>query len=114
MAEPSGRTTGIGRILVMVYAILALAASWRSGFQLLSKFDEAPVAFMLSGLSGLVYIVATFALATPGRRAWQIAHLAVWFDLLGVIIVGAWTLLDPALFHEPTGGSTSVVGCVVV
>ena len=110
MDEPSGRTTGVGRILVMVYAILALAASWRSGFQLLSKFDEAPVAFMLSGLSGLVYIIATFALATPGRRAWQIAHLAVWFELLGVIIVGAWSLLAPEMFPEPTVWSTFGVG----
>lgn len=110
MAETSGRTTGVGRILVMVYAILALAASWRSGFQLLSKFDEAPVAFILSGLSGLVYIIATFALATPGRRAWQIAHLAVWLELLGVVIVGAWSLLAPEMFPEPTVWSTFGIG----
>ncbi|HIY85479.1 MAG TPA: hypothetical protein H9822_03415 [Candidatus Yaniella excrementavium] len=110
MAETTDRTTGAGRIIVMVYAILALAASWRSGFQLLSKFDDAPVAFILSGVSGLVYIVATIALATRGRRAWQVAHLAVWFELIGVIVVGAWSLLTPEMFPEPTVWSTFGIG----
>lgn len=110
MAETTGRTKGVGRIIVMVYAILALAASWRSGFQLLSKFDEAPTAFILSGISGLVYIIATIALATPGRRSWHVAHLSVWVELVGVIIVGAWSLIAPEMFPEPTVWSTFGIG----
>lgn len=109
-AETTGRTKGIGRIIVMVYAILALAASWRSGFQILSKFDEAPVAFILSGMSGLVYIIATIALAIPGRRAWHVAHVAVWFELIGVIVVGAWSLITPEMFPEPTVWSSFGIG----
>lgn len=110
MAETTGRTKGVGRIIVMVYAILALAASWRSGFQILSKFDEAPVAFILSGVSGIVYIIATIALAIPGRRAWQVAHIAVWFELIGVLVVGAWSLISPEMFPEPTVWSTFGIG----
>lgn len=110
MAETSGRTKGIGRIIVMVYAILALAASWRSGFQILSKFDDAPVAFILSGIAGLVYIVATIALATPGRRAWKVAVVSVWFELIGVLVVGAASLIAPEAFPEPTVWSTFGIG----
>ncbi|NWN89049.1 MAG: hypothetical protein HLX51_11020 [Micrococcaceae bacterium] len=110
MAETSGRTKGIGRIIVMVYAILALAASWRSGFQILSKFDDSPVAFILSGIAGLVYIVATIALATPGRRAWKVAVVSVWFELIGVLVVGAASLIAPEAFPEPTVWSTFGIG----
>ncbi|HIW46973.1 MAG TPA: hypothetical protein H9884_08760 [Candidatus Yaniella excrementigallinarum] len=110
MAEPADRTKGVGRIIVMVYAILALAASWRSGFQILTKFDHAPVAFILSALSGLIYIVATIALATTGRRAWHIAHAAVWFELIGVIVIGIWSLIAPQFFPEPTVWSTFGIG----
>ena len=104
------RTKGVGRIIVMLYAILALAASWRSGFQILTKFDEAPVAFILSAIAGVVYIVATIALATPGRKAWQVAVVAVWFELIGVLVVGAWSLLAPQMFPEATVWSSFGIG----
>lgn len=110
MAETTGRTKGIGRIIVMLYAILALAASWRSGFQIITKFDEAPIAFLLSALAGVVYIVATFALAIPGRTAWKVAVSAVWFELIGVILVGSWSLLAPETFPESTVWSTFGIG----
>lgn len=108
--DTTGRTKGVGRIIVMFYAILALAASWRSGFQILTKFDEAPVAFLLSAVAGIVYIVATFALAIPGRKAWRVAFLAVWFELIGVVVVGTWSLLDPDTFPESTVWSTYGIG----
>ena len=106
----TGRTTGVGRIIVMLYAILALAASWRSGFQILTKFEEAPVAFTLSALAGIVYIVATIALATPGRKAWYVAVVAVWFELIGVVTVGTWSLLAPEMFPESTVWSSFGIG----
>ena len=106
----SSRTKGVGRIIVMFYAILALAAAWRSGFQILTKFDDAPVAFSLSAVSAIVYIVATFALAIAGRTAWKIAIVAVWFELIGVITIGAWSVLAPAMFPESTVWSTFGIG----
>ena len=108
--DTTGRTKGVGRIIVMLYAILALAASWRSGFQILTKFDEAPVAFILSAVAGVVYIVATIALATPGRNAWRVAFVAVWFELIGVLAVGTWSLLDPGTFPEATVWSSYGIG----
>ncbi|MFY9677228.1 MAG: hypothetical protein WAK06_01465, partial [Glutamicibacter protophormiae] len=41
--KPS-RTTGLGRVIIAVYGILALAATVRAVYQIVSKFDEAPEA----------------------------------------------------------------------
>ena len=64
--EASTRAVGVGRVLIAVYAILAIAATARSLFQLATKFDVAPVAYALSGVAGLVYILATVALLKRG------------------------------------------------
>ncbi len=96
----AGRTsTGPGRALVAVYAVFAIAATARSVYQLLVKADEAPVAYALSALAGVVYVVATVALATDRRR---LATSAVGFELVGVLGVGALTLVDAALFPDAT------------
>ena len=42
--------SGIGRVLVIVYAIMALAATGRSFVQIAQRFDEAPLAYTLSGV----------------------------------------------------------------
>src|SRR4029453_3048019 len=62
--EPMGSTvpktnSGAGRVLVAVYGIFALAATARASVQLLTKFEQAPLAYLLSALAGLIYIVAT-------------------------------------------------------
>jgi hypothetical protein len=87
-------TTGVGRILVAVYAVLAIAATGRSVFQIIDRFDEAPVAFSLSALAGVVYIVATVALALGWRR---VALATICFELAGVLIVGTLSLLVPGV-----------------
>lgn len=96
------RNQGLGRILVMVYAVFALSATARSLFQLLTQFAVAPVAYLLSAFSAVVYIVATFALARSGPRAWTVAVAAVGVELVGVLGVGLLTVLDPALFADET------------
>ena len=90
---------GFGRVVVAVYAVFALSASARSLFQLVTKASEAPVAYVLSALAGLVYVVATFALATNRRR---LAAWAIGFELVGVLTVGLLTIYDPALFPDAT------------
>ena len=96
------RASGIGRLLIAVYGIFALSASARALFQLLTKFEEAPLAYSLSALSALVYIVATVALAKTGEVWNRVAWLAVGFELLGVIGVGLLSLLLPQLFDHPS------------
>lgn len=100
--EPRPTASGIGRVLVVVYAVLALAATGRSGYQIATKFAEAPVAYSLSALAAIVYVVATVALVARGATAFRIAVVAIGFELVGVLAVGVASLIDPALFPDDT------------
>lgn len=96
------RRGGAGRVLIAVYVILAVAATGRSVYQLISKFDEAPVAYILSAIAGVVYIVATVALAKR-RGAWRgVAWAALTFELIGVLVVGTLSLVVPQWFAHPS------------
>lgn len=99
---PIPRTPGIGRILVVVYAILALAATGRSMFQIATKFDTAPVAYILSAIAAVVYIVATVALVGRGTAWYRVAWLTIGFEMLGVVVVGTLSIVDPVLFPADT------------
>jgi hypothetical protein len=92
-------STGPGRLLVAIYAIFALAASARSLYQLATKFNDAPVAYSLSALSALVYIVATISLA---KSYTKLATYALIFELVGVVVVGTLSIVMPAEFHHAT------------
>ena len=94
-------TLGPGRLLIAVYGVFALSASARASFQLLTKFEDAPLAYSLSALSAFVYIIATVALAR-GERSRSLAWSAVGFELLGVIAVGTLSLVLPELFAHPS------------
>lgn len=97
--ESSLRMTGIGRVLVIVYAVMALAATGRSFVQIVRKFEEAPLAYSLSALAAVVYILATLALILAHRRGWYtLAWIAIVFELTGVVIVGTLSLTMPELF----------------
>lgn len=90
------RISGIGRVLVFVYGVLALAATGRSVFQIIDRFDEAPVAFTLSAVAAVVYIVATIALVAPGRVWYRVAWITITFELVGVLVIGTLSLFAPA------------------
>lgn len=95
------RMTGIGRVLVIVYAVMALAATGRSFVQIVRKFDEAPLAHSLSAIAAVVYILATLALVLAGRRGWYtVAWVAIVFELVGVLVVGVLSLAVPELFQH--------------
>jgi hypothetical protein len=101
-ATKARRQLGIGRVLIAVYAILALAALGRSVFQIGTKFGQAPVAYSLSALAAVVYVVATIALLV-NHDVWRvIAWVTLVFELAGVVIVGTFSLIDPALFPHDT------------
>jgi cytochrome bd-type quinol oxidase subunit 2 len=83
---------------VAVYAIFAIAATARSAYQLTTRFDEAPVAYLLSAVAAVVYIIATVALARGDRTSARIAAIAITFELAGVLVVGILSLLVPEEF----------------
>lgn len=97
---PTG--AGPGRLLVGVYGLLAVAAGARSGVQLATRFDEAPLAYLLSAAAAAVYVVATVALAR-GTAGWRrVAWAAVSAEAVGVLAVGTISLVRPGLFPDAT------------
>lgn len=96
------RATGVGRLLIAVYGVFAISASARALFQLLTKFEEAPLAYSLSALSAVIYILATLALAKSGPAWTSLAWWTVSFELAGVIIVGVLSLTLPDYFDHPS------------
>nr|WP_236571175.1 hypothetical protein [Microbacterium hydrocarbonoxydans] len=100
---PTSRMTGIGRVLVIVYAVMALAATGRSFVQIFRQFDEAPLAYSLSALAAAVYVLATLALVLANRGGWYaVAWTAIVFEFTGVIVVGALSVFFPDLFPHDT------------
>lgn len=93
-----------------MYGVFALAATARSLVQLLTKADEAPLAYALSALAGVVYIAATLGLAEVGPQPRRLAWGAVGFELVGVLTVGTLTVLDPELFPDQTVWSSYGAG----
>ncbi|MGP4110913.1 hypothetical protein ACTWP5_08350 [Streptomyces sp. 4N509B] len=118
MAEHAGRTDtegtdtaagpradlrrGPGRLLVTLYGVFTVGAASRSVYQLSTRFDEAPVAYLLSALAALVYAFITVSLVRGGERARRVALVCCAAELTGVLTVGTWTLVDPSAFPDAT------------
>ena len=95
--------------MVAVYGVFALAALSRASFQLITKFEQAPLAYLLSACSAAVYIVATVALAM-GSKSRSLAYITIVFELVGVIFVGLLSLVAPQFFAHPSVWSGFGVG----
>lgn len=90
---------GLGNLVVAIYAVFALSATVRGAYQIYRKFQDAPLAYSLSLLAGIVYIVATVALI---RRSFRLAKATMWFELVGVVTIGMLSIFVPASFAHPT------------
>ena len=97
---------GFGRVLIAVYGLFAIAATSRSVVQLTTRFDEAPIAYLLSAFAAVVYIVATIALARGDATSRRVATVAISIELTGVLLVGFMSLLLPAEFPRASVWST--------
>ncbi|MGO3757481.1 MAG: hypothetical protein ACTJGQ_01290 [Agrococcus casei] len=98
----SARSNGFGRVLVVVYGVLAIAATGRSLVQIVRDFDAAPLAYSLSAAAALVYILATVALLKRGAGWRRVAVATIGFELVGVLAVGVLSLTAPELFGHPS------------
>lgn len=99
--RPPRRSRGFALVLVIVYGIFALSATARSLVQILTEFEHAPFAYLLSLAAAATYIAATVPLARRGGES----RAALWLcsaELLGVLVVGTLTVLDPELFPDAT------------
>jgi hypothetical protein len=104
LPEPSSskRSMGAGRLLIVFYAVFAVSATARASFQIITKFEEAPLAYSLSLVSALVYILATVSLASKAKIWKPIALGSVIFELIGVLAVGSLSFVAPELFAHPS------------
>lgn len=96
------RNTGPGRLLIAVYAVFAISATARAGYQILTKFDEAPLAYTLSAFAAVVYIIATVSLSKPGVTWFKVSVAALVVELVGVLVVGALSVFDAVNFPHQT------------
>ncbi len=94
--------TGPGRVLIFLYGLFALAAGARAGFQIATKFDEAPVAYLLSALAALIYLVAMAGLIRGGSGGRRLALVCISIELVGVLAIGLASLLAPDAFPHAT------------
>nr|WP_232792686.1 hypothetical protein [Actinacidiphila yeochonensis] len=104
--------TGPGRLLLWLYGVFTVAALSRSIVQLSTKYHEAPLAYLLSGVAGVVYAVITFSLWRGGDTARRVALVSCSAELLGVITVGILTIADSSAFPDQTVWSDFGAGYV--
>ena len=95
-------SSGWGRALVFVYGIFAVAATGRSLVQLAPHAGDAPLAYSLSLLAAVVYVIATTCLVVGGARGWRVALVSVCVELVGVVSIGALSLAREDLFPDQT------------
>ncbi|WP_018156559.1 hypothetical protein [Demetria terragena] len=100
--ERRSTSSGPGRLLVAVYALFALAATGRSILQIVEYFDRAPLAYSLSALAAVIYLVATVALARGDRTSARVALITISVELAGVLGVGLGSYLQPDAFPDKT------------
>ncbi|MEJ3750762.1 hypothetical protein WEI85_47015 [Actinomycetes bacterium KLBMP 9797] len=102
--------SGPGRVLIVVYGIFALSAGARATVQITTKFGAAPVAYLLSALAAVIYLVAAIGLARGGPGGRRLALICCSVELAGVLTVGTASLLVPSAFPDATVWSDFGIG----
>jgi hypothetical protein len=85
-----------------VYGVFAIAATGRASLQISEYFHRAPLAYSLSALAAVIYVVATVALARGDRTSVAVATVSCSIELLGVLVVGVASYVDKAAFPDKT------------
>jgi hypothetical protein len=106
----TGIGRGPGRLLLSLYGVFTVAALSRAIVQISMQFDEAPLAYVLSLLAGILYTVITVALWRGGETARRVALVSCTVELIGVLAVGTLTVLDSAAFPDQTVWSDYGIG----
>ena len=112
--QPFDLGSGPGRVLLWFYGVFTVAAASRSIVQMILDFDRAPLAYVLSALAAVVYGFITYSLARGGERARRSALVCCAAELLGVLVVGTWTLVAPSAFPDATVWSDFGMGYLFI
>jgi hypothetical protein len=107
-------TSGPGTLLVWLYGVMVVGAVSRSAYQIATEFDRAPLAYSLSAVAGVVYGFITYSLVRGGETARRAALVCCVAELMGVLTVGTWTLVEPSAFPDATVWSDFGMGYVFI
>ncbi|MEU5402955.1 hypothetical protein ABZ348_27090 [Streptomyces sp. NPDC005963] len=105
---------GPGVLLVWLYGVMSVGAVSRSVYEILVRFDTAPLAHSLSAVAAVVYAFITYTLVRGGDRARRAALVCCAAELAGVLIVGTWTVVEPSAFPDSTVWSAYGMGYVFI
>ncbi|MEW1998572.1 hypothetical protein ACFWFH_17320 [Streptomyces coelicoflavus] len=106
--------SGPGILLVWLYGVMVVGAVSRSVYQIATELDRAPLAYSLSAVAGVVYGFITYTLVRGGERARRAALVCCAAELVGVLTVGTWTLVDPSAFPDATVWSDYGMGYLFI
>lgn len=101
-AHAGDRRHGPGRVILALYLIFVIGTVSRSAAQISTRWEEAPLAYGLSAFAAAVYVVILVSLSMRGRAAWWVSTTALAVELVGVLVVGAWSVLAPQMFPDAT------------
>ncbi|MEW2072560.1 hypothetical protein ACFZAG_22175 [Streptomyces sp. NPDC012403] len=105
---------GPGLLLVWLYGVMVVGAVSRSAYQIATEFDRAPLAYALSAAAGVVYGFITYTLVRGGETARRAALVCCAAELVGVLTVGTWTLVEPSAFPDATVWSEYGMGYLFI
>ncbi|MFE7776098.1 hypothetical protein ACFU5O_19785 [Streptomyces sp. NPDC057445] len=93
---------GPGLLVVWLYGVMSVGAVSRSVYQIATEYERAPLAYSLSAIAAVVYAFITYTLVRGGETARRAALVSCAAELVGVLVVGTWTLADPSAFPDAT------------
>ena len=102
--------SGPHQVLLAVYAIFALAAGARSLVQLVTEYDEAPVAYWLSFAAAITYVLGWWAIRQASAGHTGFASVMLWVELGGVLTVGTLSLVESDWFPDASVWSGYGIG----
>ena len=106
--------SGPGILLVWLYGVMVVGAVSRSAVQISTEFGHAPLAYSLSAVAGVVYGFITYSLVRGGETARRAALACCAGELVGVLVVGTWTLVEPSAFPDSTVWSDYGMGYLFI
>ncbi|MFE7895480.1 hypothetical protein [Streptomyces sp. NPDC057412] len=112
--RPARLISGPGVLLVWLYGVMVVGAVSRSAYQIATDFGRAPLAYTLSAVAGVVYGFITYTLVRGGEKARRAALVCCAAELVGVLVVGTWTLVEPSAFPDATVWSDYGMGYLFI
>ncbi len=109
-ANPARRAQGPGRLLAAVYTLFAVSAGARAIFQISTKFSHAPLAYALSAVAAVIYLLAAVCFTRPSSASWRTAVVALSIEFAGVVVVGTLSVVKSDWFPDASVWSDYGIG----